>query len=234
MRFAAVLCAASLLVLPSALIAEPDANAPLRKVTVIGTAIIKVVPDQMEWSVVVTANDGTLAKAKARHDASLAEALKFLKELGGAITDLQTGGIQFAKRTYFDKDNPAKPFDCTTQITFTLVDFNQYGPIADALSKIDGAEVQGVDYTYSKEAETRHAALQRALQDAHEKANDLAVTAGCYIDRPLLIEEVEGGFVRPEMFNARMVAAPGGTPQAVAGQIEITARLNVTYDLFYK
>src|SRR5260221_568902 len=107
------------------------ADAPVRKVTVIGTAIIKVVPDQMLWTVQVSINDATLAKAKDRHDASLSVALKYIKGLGDAVKNLQTGGIRFDKNLYPGDDAVAKknPFSCSTQFTFTLTDFDKYGPI---------------------------------------------------------------------------------------------------------
>jgi uncharacterized protein YggE len=224
----------------SLLISAPVfADPPVRKVTVIGTAIIKVVPDEMRWTVQVSINDATLAKAKARHDESLNAALNYIKGLGNAVEDLQTGGIRFDKNLYPDDNAEAKknPFSCSTQFTFTLTDFDKYGPIADALSKLDGIQVQSVDYALSKEAEVRREALKRALLDGHDKASDLAITAGCTIDKPLSIDEQEGYNVRPEMMNAVMDSAPrgaGGTPDAVAGQIQFTAKVSVTYDLLYK
>lgn len=210
------------------------ADTPVRKVTVTGTAIIKVVPDEMLWSVQVSIDDATLAKAKARHDASLTEALKYLKGLGNALKDLQTGGIRINKNTYAPDNSAAaqKPFNCSTQVTFTLTDFDKYGPIADALAKLDGVQVQSVDYAYAKEAEVRRDALKHALLDAHDKAGDLAITANCTLGQPLSIDEQEALNVRPEMMNSYVPARlSGGTPSAVAGQIEITAKVNATYDL---
>ena len=230
--------ALAIAVLSAAMALTPAlADPPLRKVTVTGTAIIKVAPDEMKWSVQVSINDSTLAKAKTRHDASLTAALNFIKGLGGATQDLQTGGIRFDRNLYPGDDSFAKahPFSCSTQFTFTLTDFDKYGPIADALSKLDGVQVQSVDYATSKEADIRRDALKRALLDGHDKASDLAVTAGCYIDKPLNIEEQEATAVRPEMFNSTMsFRSSGGTPAAVAGQIEITGKVVVSYDLYYK
>jgi uncharacterized protein len=207
---------------------------PPRKVTVIGTAIVKVAPDEMQWSVQVSINDSTLAKAKARHDVALDAALKYIKSLGDEVKDLQTGGIRFEKNLYPGDSSFAKknPFSCSTQFTFTLVDFDKYGPIADALSQLDGAQVQSVAYASSKEAEIRRDALKRALLDGQSKAHDLAETASCIIDKPLSIEEQEANDVRPEMMNyASRSDSAGGTPAAVAGQIEFSAKVIVCYDL---
>lgn len=214
------------------------ADPPLRKVTVVGTCILHVVPDEMKWSAQVSINDSTLAKAKARHDESLDAALKFIKGLGGVVQDLQTGGIRFDKNLYPGDDSLARrnPFSCSTQFTFTLTDFNQYGPICDALARIDGLQVQSVDYATSKEAETHEDALKRALLNAHDKASDLAVAANCYIDRPLEItEQYDNLGVNPGLMNAFAIRnVNSGTPSAVPGQIEISAKVVVTYDLYYK
>jgi uncharacterized protein YggE len=207
-----------------------------RKVTVVGTSTIKVVPDEMHWTVQVSVNDATLSQAKARHDTSLAAALKYLKGLGGEVKDLQTSGIRIDKTNYAPQQNPAteKPYVCSTQFTFTLTDFDKYGPIIDALAKLDGIQIQSVDYASSKEEATRRDALKQALLNAHDKANDLAVTAGCFIDKPLeIIEGTPDNAPRPLMAIARSMGGMG-TPAAVPGQIEISAAVTATYDLYYK
>jgi uncharacterized protein YggE len=213
------------------------ADPPVRKVTVVGTAIIKIVPDEMKWTVQVSINDATLAKAKDRHDASLDGALKFIKGLGDVVKDLQTGGIRIDKNMY-PGDNPdarRNPFTCSTQFTFTLTDFDKYGAIADGLSKFDGIQIQQVDYASSKEEETKREALKKALLNARDKANDLAVTAGCYIDKPLeILEGTPDNGPRPMMMMARMAPGAPGTPAAVPGQLEISASVTATYDMFYK
>jgi uncharacterized protein YggE len=223
----------SLLVFTSAF-----ADAPLRKVTVIGAAIVKIAPDEMLWTVQIGINDATLAKAKDRHDASLNAALKYVKGLGDAVKDLQTGGIRFDKNLYPGDNAEARknPFSCSTQFTFTLTDFDKYGPIADALSKLDGAQVQAVDYSSSKRDAATKNALQEALLNAHDKADGLATTAGCYINKPLeIVEGSPDNGPRPtSMMMVRVASGGPGTPPAVPGQLEISATLTVTYDLYYK
>jgi len=209
---------------------------PQRKVTTVGTATIKVVPDEMHWTIQISIDDSTLAKAKTRHDGSLDDALKFIKSFGGAMKDLQTGGISIQKNTYASSDSPAakNPFNCSTQFTFTLTDLDKYGPICDGLAKLDGVQVQSVDYAYSKEESVQRDALKKALLNAHDKASDLAVTASCYIDKPLeILEGTASDGPRPLM---RMTAnfSGGGTPAPVAGQIEISATVTATYDLYYR
>lgn len=211
---------------------------PQRKVTTVGTATIKVVPDEMHWTVQISIDDSTLAKAKARHDGSLADALKFIKSFGTAAKDLQTGGINIQKNNFAPANSPAaaNPFTCATQFTFTLTAFDKYGPICDGLAKLDGVQVQSVDYAYSKEGDTRRDALKQALVNAHDKANDLAVTAACYIDKPLeIIEGAVDNGPRPMMkMTMNVDASSGGTPGAIAGQIEISATVTATYDLYYR
>jgi uncharacterized protein YggE len=214
------------------------ADLPQRKVTAVGTATVKVVPDEMRWAVQISIDDSTLAKAKSRHDGSLADALKFIKGFGSALRDLQTGGINIQKNNYAPANSPAaeKPFSCATQFTFTLTNFDKYGPICDGLAKLDGVQIQSVNYTYSKPEDAQRDALKKALLNAHDKANDLAATAGCYIDKPLIIEEGNSSDGPHPLYAPRMVAAsaPGGTPAAVAGQIEISATVTATYDLYYR
>jgi uncharacterized protein YggE len=228
------LALASCLILSSCCHSAPPAGGPpVRKVTVVGTATIKVAPDQMLWNVQVSTNDTALAAAKARHDASLNSALTYIKSLGDAVKDLQTGGIRFDHQTYFPPEaDKSKPFSCSTQFTFTLTDFDKYGAICDELAKIDGLQIQGIDYAYSKKDEVSRDALKHALVNAHDKAGDLAGTANCNLGSPL--EIIEGGSDNPgprPMFRMMAAAAPGGTPAAVPGQIEIIGTVTATYEL---
>lgn len=211
------------------------ADTPIRKVTVTGNATIKIAPDEMNWSVQVSINDATLAKAKDRHDASLTAALAYIKGLGDAVKDLQTGGIRFDKTMYPGDNAEAKknPFSCSTQFTFVLTNFDKYGDIADALSKLDGLQVQSVDYASSKEDATQNDALKQALVNAHDKASALAVVAGCSIDKPLeILEGTPNIGPRPMMMMAKSFG--GGTPSAVPGQLEISGTVTATYDLLAK
>jgi len=167
--------------------------------------------------------------------ASLSAALKYIRSLGDAVKDLQTGGIRYQKNPYSgpDPDSKKTAFSCWTQFTFTLTDFDKYGPIADALSKLDGIQVQSVDYASSKEQVTRREALKQALLNAHDKASDLALTANCYIDKPLeVMEGTPDNGPRP-MLMARTLSI-SNTPDAVPGQLEISASVTATYDLYYK
>jgi uncharacterized protein YggE len=212
------------------------ADVLVRKVTVTGNATIKIVPDEMNWTVQVSINDATLAKAKERHDASLTAAIAYIKGLGDAAKDLQTGGIRFDKNMY-PGDNPdarKNPFSCSTQFTFTLTDFDKYGAIADALAKLDGLQVQSVDYASSKEDETRVEALKNALVNAHDKASELAGVAGCAIDKPLEILEGTPEIGPRPMMRMALMSAGGGTPNPVPGQLEISGTVTATYDLMSK
>jgi uncharacterized protein YggE len=218
--------------LASCSVSVPPGPPPPHKVTVQGHASIKVVPDEMDWNMQVRVNDATLAAAKTRHDASLTAALDYLKSLGGDIKDLQTGGIRFDKQTYFPPDaDKSKPFTCSTQVTFTLINFDKYGPVCDALAKIDGVEVNGVEYDYSKKDDVQRQALQQALQNAHDKASDLAATANCNLGAPLDIIEGGGGGPQPFIRTFAPMGAAAATPAPVAGQIEITGFVTATYDL---
>ncbi len=213
------------------------ADPPVRQVTVTGTAAIKVVPDQMLWSVQVYFRAPSVAEAKAQHDTSLDTALKYIKGLGGAVTDLQTNGIQFDKDLYPGDTIELRrnPYSCATQFTFTLTDFAQYGPIADALAKISGVQVQSVNYDSSKREETEREALKQALLKAHDKAGDLAATAGCFIDKPLsIVEGAAVNYAPMTRMTANVAAYSGSTPAAVPGRLEISATVTATYDLLIK
>ena len=141
----------------------PPEHAPVRKVTVIGgTATIKVVTrsDAIGMSR-CSINDTSLASMPRRaHDASPNTVLRSTtsSRSATAIKDLQTGGIRFDKQTYFPPGetptapsrSPARPSSRSPSPISTST-----APICDALAKLDGVEVQGIEYAYSKQSDIR-------------------------------------------------------------------------------
>jgi len=229
-----LLCALAVcFLLASCCVSAPPRDA--RKVTVTGAAVIKIVPDEMNWTVNVSISDATLAAAKARHDASLTSTLNYLRSLGASVKNLQTGGIRFDKNQFYNDDAEARknPFSCSTQVTFTLSDFEKYGAICDAMVKYDGVQVQTITYTTSKQEATKAEALKQALLNAREKASALATTANCGLGEPLQIQEgtIDNSPQMMHVIEDQGPAPRGGTPNAVVAQIEISSTVTATYEL---
>jgi uncharacterized protein YggE len=209
---------------------------PLGQITVSGDGSVKLVPDEMNWTISITTTDATLAKAKARHDASLAEVLELAHSLDLAVRDLQTGGIRFDRQQEDDGGNGVPPhwvFVCSTQITFTLTDFSRYGPIVDRLSTLDGAQVEQVGYDSSQTKAARLSSLARAVANARAKADALAAAAHGQAGDPVSIDE--SGAVSPRPLFApvarSMTALASHTPAPVPGDIEVDSSVTVTYRL---
>ncbi len=218
-----------------------------RTISVAGTATVKVVPDELRWSVGVGSKGQTPAIAKSDHDVALKAALAYLKGIDHGMKDLQSSGISVQQDLWpmpNGQRNPM-PYSCFTDVSFTLTDFDNYSNIADALSKIDGVQITSTTYASSKEIETRHNALNQALQNAREKASRLAETAGCTLGQPLQISEA-GAQVQLTYAASNSAYPPAGNSVVpdgansasstglVAGQIEITASVNATYELIQK
>ena len=67
-------------------------------IEVYGTAIIKVVPDKMNWNINVQVEMDDVKEAKIQNDKSVSKVLNILEKEGIPSKEIQTGGIKIEKR----------------------------------------------------------------------------------------------------------------------------------------
>jgi uncharacterized protein YggE len=160
------------------------------RISVSGTAVIEVVPDEMEWSVEVRTQQGQLDGVAAEHTKVVTSVLSLLKELKLDEKKLQTSRMEFGEnREYVANSWIKSGYYARTEVAFTLTDFNQYQPLWTGLAKISGVSIGNVGYNNSKRVEHRKESRRKALEAAKEKAAEMAKVLGSQIGEPLLIEE---------------------------------------------
>ena len=205
-------------------------------IEVFGTAIIKVVPDKMNWSVNVQVDMDDVKDAKYQHDKSVSKVLNILEEEGIPSKDIQTSGVRINKRL-----NPygnEKKYGVSNNIWFTVSDIEKYDRLSEKLTDIDDVYINNITLESTKAIETREQARTDALIAAKDKAEKMAETLGMSIGEPLLIQEQTSSYYYPVLGNVMTPTSgqldyqTGGTFSE--GTISITAKVMVTFKLVSK
>ena len=208
------------------------------RISVIGTAAVEVVPDEMSWAIEIN-NIGPETGALAQeHAAIVSEVLAFLKKTGIDEKKTQTTMVQL--REHWERSpgkQSKKEFSASSRIGFTTADLYQYEYLWTRLSRFAGIRIQNVAFGYSKAEETYDEVLKMALAAAHDKAGKIVEAARCRLGEPVVIQEVPAGpgMLRSNVAMAaeRAMPASGGKSYAL-GQIRIEKELSVTFDLHCK
>ncbi len=203
-------------------------------VAVFGTAEIRVVPNQIIWSVNVKTEDKELPTAASKHSKSVQQALSFLKELKIPEEKIQTSRMQFGENwEYINKKNVKVGYYASTDIGFTISDLGLYQKIWFGLASIRGVSINSTQYDHSDRIKYQNESREKAVLAARKKASNLARTLGTQIIEPLKIEEIPQQRYAAKYSFSNSVSfdeATGGSSQALAlGQITISTKVKVFF-----
>jgi uncharacterized protein len=163
---------------------------PLPHITVYGTAITDVVPDEMLWSVQIRIVRQSPEDASAEEAKAVKEVLSFLKQLRVDDKRVQMSQLQFGENREYSSSSWVKSgYYAKTDVAFKLTDFSQYQKLWTGLAKISGVSVESTSYDDSKRIEHRKETRKKALEAAREKAVEMAGILESQIQEPLEVEE---------------------------------------------
>lgn len=207
-------------------------------IAVYGTAEVKVTPNEMLWSVTVKSEDKELSTVAAHHTATVSKVLDFLKALKVNEDKLQTSRMQFGEEwKMVNREHVKVGYFASTDISFTISDFNLYQTIWFGLAKIEGVSIQSTQYAHSDRIRFQNESRQKAALAAREKAAALAKTLGSQIDEPLKIEEVQ----THQIYNVKRLSSnraysndmgqASPTDSLALGKISFSTKVRVIFKL---
>ena len=202
----------------------------LPHIIVHGTAIKKVIPDTLNWSLSVKNIDGELQNVAKQHTAIIEKVLTFLKDNKIPSEEIQTTRMSFGENwTYKNRSRVKEGYFASTSISFKINDFKMYNSLWLGLSKFKNLSIRNVSYDHSKMIDLQNKTRQKALLVAKEKAERLAKTIGSQIGEPLLIEENPSN--RRSFYLAERSMNTKSKDSIAPGKISIQMSIKVAFRL---
>lgn len=210
------------------------------QISVYGTAEIKVVPNEMVWSLNVGTKDKVLTAVATKQVDAVKQVLDLLKELGIDEKKLQTSQMQFGENwKTLDRERVRDGYSASTSVSFTISDFSLYQKIWFGLAGIESVSIQSTTYTHSDRIRYQNESRQQALLAAREKAMAMASTLGSQIAAPLSIEEVSEPTIatgrnlisNSSNFESAMGASFAAGDILALGTISVNTRVRVVFML---
>jgi hypothetical protein len=216
-----------------------------RSVSATGEAEVRVVPDEIVFTVGVETNEETLAATKSRNDEAI-RALQAAAVAKGVLPkDMQTEYVEVEPRYDNYERRNTIGYTARKTVVLTLRDLARFEPVLDAVVAGGANRVLGISFRTSELRKHRDEARALAVRAAREKAQALAKELDQEIDRPHSIDEEHNAWFSPfgswwagrygqAMQNVVQNAgpqqqAPDGT--IAPGQISVTARVRVVFEL---
>ncbi|MFG0293953.1 MAG: SIMPL domain-containing protein [Phycisphaerales bacterium JB050] len=215
--------------------ASAVAELPTVSVSVSGKGTVSVKPDRATVSVGAWHQAETAIEAQSRVNEIIEEATKEIRKVKAEGMLIQTSGLSLSPVYNYQRDKEPKiiGYRASIMLTVRIDDIDKTGAVIDAAMETGVNQMHGVSFSLKDDSGARRDALKKAVQDGRQKAEAIADALG----RPIqdLIEVSEQGVSVPIINRGiesyRTMAADSAATPIEAGEIEISASVNISYSL---
>lgn len=205
-------------------------NTATRHVTVVGYGEVRAEPDTAHVQIGVETEADTAQDAMEENSLKATGVISELKNLGIAERDIQTS--RFNITTIYDQQGrEVTGYRVSNMVAVTIRDLEQAGELLDQVVQVGANQVYGMSFTVDDPSALLEEARENAMDDAWERAEQLATAGKATLGDVLVITEqvgstppvpAGGGHAMPE----RAEAAP-----IQAGEQSFTMQIQVTFAL---
>jgi uncharacterized protein YggE len=238
----------ALLAIPGRALAQdatPAAAVSGGTVTVLGSGTVKVKPDTALVQMGVNIQQETLPGALDEANATMSAIIQALTDIGIAEDDVQTANFNvYAVRDYSKEATAQLPplvgYSVTNQVAVTIRDLvwqqgmpsEKVGEAITAAIEAGANDIYGVTFSVDDTKEAEREARAMAVENANERAAELASAAGKQVGEVVAMSEgvtfSPVGFIGKSEGDQR--GGAGGVP-IMGGTVEIAIDVTVTYEL---
>jgi uncharacterized protein YggE len=204
-------------------------------VKTVGTAELKVTPDQAVIQLGVEHQSATARIAKVAVANASRKILAAIRELNIEDKDVQTAYLYLQPMIDYRKGLRITNFTAEQSLSVTVRDLSKLDAVMDAVLAAGANRIEGIEYRSSDLRKYKDQARDEAARAAREKSEALANALGNQIGKTYSIEEVQQteGYYGP---LAGMVANTNEdmrsrTPSTAAGELTVKASVVVSFDL---
>jgi uncharacterized protein YggE len=200
-------------------------------VNVTGEGIVKVTPDQVTIRMSVENSGNDAIELKTINDKAVDGVLQHIKRSGVDAKDVQTQYVTLNKR--YDYNTKTYSFQATQTITVLLRDLTKYDALISGLMQRGINRIDGISFGSSNSVKLQSQARKKAIADAKTKAEEYASVLNQKIGKAIQISE-QASYSPPISLyrtDAMIMSSEGGGETLAVGEMEITAKIQVVFEL---
>jgi len=201
---------------------------------VTGQGEAMAIPDIAELHLGVEAQADTVSEAQAQASEAMDAVMKALKDNGVAEKDIQTQRFSISelrKIEYKVEETEIAGYVVTNMVVAKIREVDKAGAIIDAVAEAGGdfIRIQDISFTVDNPTPYYEEARSEAMEDAKNKATQLAELASVRLGKPTYISE--GAVYIPRYYPEKVGSeAPSSTPIS-PGELKITVNVQVVYEI---
>lgn len=201
-------------------------------ISVGGEGKVMVKPDEAVLYIGVETNNEDAKIAKTQNDAVMAKMIDFLKKSGVNAKDYKTEQVSLYQRQ--DYQTKEKYFQASQSIQIQITDLTKYESLMAGLIEAGANKINSVQFRSSEVEKYESEARKKAVENARKKAKDYAETLGQNVGKALMVYENNTQTIFPRVGQMKAMAyaeSDTATQTLAEGEIEITAHVNISFEL---
>jgi len=210
-------------------------TAPVNSITVSGSGEASGTPDVAYVNLGVDTTDSDVGQAVENANQQIATIIAAIAETGVDEQDIQTTNFYVYPEDRYDQSGQPtgeRIYRVQNLLNVTVRDIGNVGAVIDAGLSAGANSVNGLTFGIDDTADLEQEARVNAVEDARQRAQQLAEAFGVTVGEPIIISEVTGGmFPPPVPYLAQDAAIGGAGAQITPGQLQVTVQVNVTFAL---
>jgi uncharacterized protein len=232
----AVSVAAVIALVPAALAQTvPVQPQPGPGISVVGEGIVLAQPNVARVTLGADVFDQSLANAQSEAARRMDAVVAKLKADGVADSDIRTTSFTITPQ-YDQRGDPNQPvlrgYQVQNMVEVRSSNVSGLGQLLDDAVGAGATRVVGISFEADNMEALKNQARDQAMQNATNKAQQLARDAGVSLGRPTSIEESDTGGVTPVRANvAPLAAAPAATTPIQPGELRVTTTVRVIWSI---
>ena len=223
MTRAAVIAAA---ILAGAALAQPEG------IRVSGSGTVYGQPDLAVFSVGINTLDADVSVATTAADDIAEQLISALQEAGVAEDDLQTSNYNVFREDWHtgpEGEQREPLYRVINTLSVTVRDVDRVGELISVALGAGANQVDSLQFTIADTEQLLSEARALAVEDARQRAAELAVLTDVTLGEPVHIEEFGTGGLPVMRQSYGMAAAESSGPPIEAGELSVSVELAIVY-----
>lgn len=204
---------------------------PARTITVVGEGKVKAAPDIAQISIGIEMVGEDVKQTSNEAATAMETLLAALQAQGIAENDIQTSYYNiWVERPYGPDNQPSGQaiYHVNNNVNVIVRELDNLATVLSAAIEAGANNINSVSFNLSDPEQLRSQAREQAVDNAMEKAQELAQLNGVQVGQVISINETVNQGLIPFAEAAQGV---GGAGPIAPGQVEVTAQLEVTYEI---
>jgi uncharacterized protein YggE len=193
-------------------------------------------PDIGQVDLSVISNAKTVAVAQKDNTDKMNKITQSMKDLGIKEEDLKTASYNiYPQYQYTAGRSLIIGYEVSQTLEVKIRDLEKVGAILGKAAELGANQVGSLTFTFDDPEKLNAQARQEAIDNAKEKAQDLAKSLGVSLGKVVSFSESSSGMPTPIYYAKELSSGMGGggaAPDVQTGQNEVNVIVNIAYEIY--